>query len=272
METCKVLFPGTNVYDRLVLILSDQAKYMVKAMQEIKRNTLIFPNVCHVTCLAHALNVVASEIQKQFVLVNKYLAESKKFLLKSNKRKFDFVSKTGLSLPPTPVLTRWGTWLKAVAFHLNNYSVVKSFILSYKPDSKSEAFELIKKMMSGSKLEKDLYELRKFVPLAVMITKLEEHGLSMESQMNLVNEAKVLVMNTPFETKLESSLSKNPDLVKFTSETAPDLKVKREFCPLVSVEVERSFSMFKNVLRPNRMQMTTENIKQYMIVHYNSFL
>jgi len=127
---------------------------MVKAMEEIKRNSLMFPNVNHITCLAHALNLVANEIQKQYHLVNKFLSDSKKFLLKSNKRRQDFISKTGLTLPPTPVLTRWGTWLKTVDFYLLNYTKVKQFILTYKPDSKSEAFDCLKKMMAGSKLKK----------------------------------------------------------------------------------------------------------------------
>ena len=124
METCH----QDNIYSHVHLILSDEARYMVKAMEEIKRNSLMFPNVNHITCLAHALNLVANEIQKQYHLVNKFLSDSKKFLLKSNKRRQDFISKTGPTLPPTPVLTRWGTWLKSVDFYLLNYTKVKQFI------------------------------------------------------------------------------------------------------------------------------------------------
>ena len=272
VQTCQVLWPDKNVYDLLTLILSDQARYMLLAVSEIKKNSLMFPNVSHVTCLAHALSLVAKEIQKNYYLVDKYLADNKKFLLKSNKRKFDFKQQTGLTLPPIPVLTRWGTWMNAVAFHQTNYTAIRNFVVSYKPDSKSAAFESLKKIMSGQKLCKDLYDLRKYTGISNLIIGLEQHGVTMEKQLELVKECQDMLKDTPYEEKLVSALKKNPDLVSFTSQVLPDVRIKREFCPLVSVEVERSFSKFKSFLRSNRQRMTTDNIKHHMIVHYNNFL
>jgi len=78
----------------------------------------------------------------------------------------DFVRMTGLSLPPIPVLTQWGTWLKAVDYHLTDYTKIKQFILTYKPDSKYQAFDCLNKIMSGNKLEKHLFQLRKYTSLA----------------------------------------------------------------------------------------------------------
>ena len=73
LESCRLLWPSLIPYPHLVLIISDQAKYMLKAVEEIKKNSLFYPNVSHVTCLAHALSLVACEIQSKYCLVNKYL-------------------------------------------------------------------------------------------------------------------------------------------------------------------------------------------------------
>ncbi|CAI6349970.1 unnamed protein product [Macrosiphum euphorbiae] len=40
-----------------------------------------------------------------------------------------------------------------------------------------------------------------------------------------------------------------------------------KFAPITSVDVERSFSRYKNVFRPNRHRFTLENLKKYMVAH-----
>ncbi len=40
-----------------------------------------------------------------------------------------------------------------------------------------------------------------------------------------------------------------------------------KFAPITSVDVERSFSRYKNILRPNRRRFTFDNLKKYMIVN-----
>ena len=116
---------------------------MVLAVNELKKNSLIFPNLNHVTCLAHALSRVADKISEDNVLVNNYLVECKKFLRKSNKRMRDFKEKTGLPLPPIPVKTRWGTWLDAVAYHVINFDVHSSFNSSFCRTSSTSRLTLL---------------------------------------------------------------------------------------------------------------------------------
>ncbi|KAL4135324.1 hypothetical protein QTP88_006939 [Uroleucon formosanum] len=43
-----------------------------------------------------------------------------------------------------------------------------------------------------------------------------------------------------------------------------------KFTPITSVDVERSFSRYKNILRPNRRRFTFDNLKKYMI--FNCFV
>jgi hypothetical protein len=42
-----------------------------------------------------------------------------------------------------------------------------------------------------------------------------------------------------------------------------------KYAPITSVDVERSFSMYKNILSDNRVSFTSENLTKYMVV--NSF-
>lgn len=45
--------------------------------------------------------------------------------------------------------------------------------------------------------------------------------------------------------------------------------VYMKYAPITSVDVERSFSMYKNILAPNRMSFNESNLAKYMVV--NSF-
>ena len=69
---------------------------------------------------------------------------------------------------------------------------------------------------------------------------------------------------------MTSCLSKNPDFASFSCPELLTARVQREFCPMMSVDVERSFSKFKHLLRDNRLSLTIEHIREHMIVNYNS--
>lgn len=81
--------------------------------------------------------------------------------------------------------------------------------------------------------------------------------------------------------KVEQVLSKNPGLktieaianIHNNSDTQTSLQFSvaelgaLKFAPITSVDVERSFSRYKNILRPNRRRFTFDNLKKYMIVN-----
>jgi len=73
--------------------------------------------------------------------------------------------------------------------------------------------------------------------------------------------------------KLKSSLNKNPDILKFTnSDKDYDLKMQTKYAPLVSVDVERSLSIYKLILTDHRHNLAEENIEHFNIINYNKFL
>ena len=72
--------------------------------------------------------------------------------------------------------------------------------------------------------------------------------------------------------KLEASLAKNPDVVLFATTTDLEFRVKTKFAPLVSVDVERSFSQYKEILSSRRQNLIFKNIEMLNVVKYNAFL
>ena len=98
------MWNGDIQYDKLKLVVSDQASYMLKAIQSIKMNGM-YPNINHITCLIHALHKVCGNIREENKQVNKLISAMKKILRKSNKQKVVFRQQTGLNLPPDIIIT-----------------------------------------------------------------------------------------------------------------------------------------------------------------------
>ena len=65
----------------------------------------MFPNLLHVTCLAHGLHPLGNFIRIEDEIVDKILCSLEGFLSKSGRKKRDFKNITGLHLPPEVVNT-----------------------------------------------------------------------------------------------------------------------------------------------------------------------
>jgi len=71
--------------------------------------------------------------------------------------------------------------------------------------------------------------------------------------------------------KLEESLEKNPNLKDLVESTNLEFCVKTKYSPLVSVDVERSFSIYKELLSSRRHSwFTFENLEKVMVIRYNT--
>ena len=74
-ESLLVLWPDGAKNDRLLVLLSDAASYMIKASEALK---VFYPNLLHVTCFAHGVNRVAEQIRSMFPDVNDLISKVKK--------------------------------------------------------------------------------------------------------------------------------------------------------------------------------------------------
>lgn len=254
----------------LNLIVSDQASYMLKAIENLKKAEL-YPNLNHITCLCHALNRVCEVIRIEHPEINEMISSIKKVLLKSNKRKINFCKETQLTLPPDVIVTRWSSWLKAAFYYGNNFDKIKQFIKNLK--DKTKAIASAKNLMESTDLQSKLLNLMQYTFLPRAIERLESKGLKFDEQISIVEEVKTK-LNGFTLVKLEKSLKKNPDIYKFrdAKTTSFSHRVKTTFAPCVFVDVERSFSIYKNILKDNRIRFTEENIEKYNVIYYNSYL
>ena len=99
---------------------------MVKSGQTLKG---IFPNLIHITCLAHTLHRIAETIYNSFQLVDRFVACTKKIFVKSPSIvKLFKLTAPNTPLPPALVLTRWGSWLDAALYYAQHIEIVKEVV------------------------------------------------------------------------------------------------------------------------------------------------
>ena len=131
-SSLSLLWPISIKYDKILLLVTDGAAYMKKTASSLK---ILYPNMLHITCLAHGLHRVAEEVRGQFQDVDKLISNVKKIFLKAPTRCDLFRDKApDVPLPPQPVVTRWGTWINAALYyaeHLTSIQVFKQKILTY---------------------------------------------------------------------------------------------------------------------------------------------
>lgn len=48
---------------------------------------------------------------------------------------------------------------------------------------------------------------------------------------------------------------------------SPDMTSNMKFSPITSVDVERSFSLYKHILSDRRTHMTPEHMEQYIVIN-----
>lgn len=66
-------------YDKLLLVLTDAAAYMLKAMESLQ---VLFPKMLHLTCLSHGLHRVAEFVRLEFPEVNQLISKTKAVFVK----------------------------------------------------------------------------------------------------------------------------------------------------------------------------------------------
>jgi len=268
IKSLSLLWPNNIKYDKLWLILTDQARNMLSCFKSMKELGL-FPNLHHITCLAHALHRVCELIRSENHEIDKLVSSFKLFLVKSPKRIKAFRTQTGISVPPKPVITRWGTWLSTCFFYAENFDKIKEFIVNLK--GKSKCIIKAKKYASCNSIQEKLINLMQYKFLPSAIKRLENSNLKLEEQLNIIEEIKSKLSGSALQ-KLNSLLSKNPDFDKFTSrENSFEHKLKTSYAPIVTVDVERSFSRYKRILeiRPNLLMENTEKLN---IIEFNNYL
>ncbi len=97
-------------------------------------------------------------------------------------------------------------------------------------------------------------------------------NLCTEKQVYEVNEiSRKLLKNSEYYNRFEKILLKNPDFEYFKN--FQTMKSKEDgkffsFVPLTSVEVERSFSKYRDILS-DKKSLSIETIEKYLFLYFN---
>uniref|UniRef100_A0A915ERU7 Uncharacterized protein n=1 Tax=Ditylenchus dipsaci TaxID=166011 RepID=A0A915ERU7_9BILA len=173
-----------------------------------------------------------------------------------------------LPLPHMPILTRWGTWIEAAVFYSKNFTLVKSAIDQLEPDAIS--VKIAQTIFNSSEV------------------KLETQGLSLNQSFETLDAVKTIVEAAPGEIgqrvkeKFNSVMQNNSALNRLLAiskvqrgaiadlNMPPNQIASIKYAPMVSCGVERSFSVYKNILAENRTNFTPENLEMYIICNCES--
>lgn len=291
-DSIKILGENFNK-DSILLFISDAAPYMVKAARAIQ---IFYPKITHVTCLAHGLHRVCEQIRSLHQNVDRLIANIKKVFLKAPSRVEIFRSmEPDLPLPPQPIITRWGTWLEAVQYYANNFEKIVRIFDSL-DEEEAAAITLSRNLLRDKKIKTDLIFISSnYGFLTESIRKLEKTNISLDVQLDVINKAAEIInavsdseISKKIKTKIASVIGKNEGFatLKLISASLSGIAsndilnekytIKEilafKFAPISSVDVERSFSMYKNVLRSNRQSFLFENLREIFIIYCNKNL
>ena len=183
----------------------------------------------------------------------------KKCLLTSKAKQQLYKERTGLPLPPNPVITRFKTWLKTAEFYRKNIDLIKSFVNSLNTDSNNKSTNALKSLIDSNEFMSEPFAITEYNFLIDSIDKLLNTGLTLAEQKKILDESLNRLKGYAKE-KLKKCLDKNIDLKTFCDN--PDIEFRKLtiFAPITSLEVERSFSKYKNFLTDKRHRFTEENI------------
>ena len=104
------------------LLLSDAARYMQAAGKTLKN---MYPQLFHVTCVAHLLHNCALRVKAKYPAVDDLIACVKAATVKNKTRQamFEVIGK-----PPQLITTRWASWLQAAFYYATNLPSVRDIV------------------------------------------------------------------------------------------------------------------------------------------------
>ncbi|PNF39209.1 hypothetical protein B7P43_G01301 [Cryptotermes secundus] len=287
-NSMKLLWPNGIQRNNVLLLVTDAAPYMKKAAKGLR---ILYPKMVHITCLAHALHRVAEEVRGHFPDVDRLVSNGKKIFIKAPLRVQKFKQEAPLlPLPPQPVVTRWGTWLDAVAYYCENYTAIEKMFNGF-DSSESTSIKAVKDLFSTTLAQNLAYIKSNFCSISGAITRLEFVGTELCDALDTVKSIENELNRTRGEisdrikTKIESVLHRNAGystlckiadilsgkLATFEDDTelSPNDLTFFKYAPVTSCDVERSFSKYKTILSDNRRSFKFENLKMHVVINCN---
>jgi hypothetical protein len=125
-------------FEKVTGFITDGARYMKACFRDVIQP--LCENCVHVVCIAHSINLIGEILRKETPQVDLFVANMKTaFRLSSAKRRAysEHLLEAGIEnpkAPPAPVITRWYSWLEAVAQHSNYFSYYQDMLVSIREE------------------------------------------------------------------------------------------------------------------------------------------
>lgn len=269
-DALAVLWPEGIHYDRVKILSTDQAAYFMCAGRFLKSS--LFPDLLHISCLCHALHNVCELVKKDYVRAAKLVKQLRLYFAHSPRRKYDFSQYIGENWPQEPIKSRWGSWVRYCCYLSKHINAIELTFLTMNEDDDAidccQAFYDATETLRDPLTKMELTEVNAMGSISESITKLEARGLTIFEQKSVIDEV-MRILPDRYQEKLKLSLKKNPGYDRLFT-LVPLTGINRYLhAPLTSVDVERAFSQFKNVLSDRRTCFTYENVKHYFTLLYN---
>lgn len=194
-----------------------------------------------------------------------------------------------LNLPPEPIITRRGTWLEAVQYYCDHFDKIKKCYFKLRYYESAAAIEKANSLMQNINLKNDSTYISEHFCFSVRtIKQLETENMSLDRKCySIVDKSADELEKTQghtgeiAENKFADIIGKNSgfqtikiirDILigknqqgSLDIEFTPSGIVNTNYAPITSVDVERSFSQYKSILRPNRRNFSFSNLQQYAL-------
>lgn len=126
------IWPEGVLYDHVKLLVTDGASYMVKCAAAL---CTLYPRLLHITCLAHAFHRLCEVVRENYPDLDSLIANVKKVFVKARERVRAFQDTApGVPIPPEPIITRWGTWLRAAMYYNDHLATVELVLGALDPE------------------------------------------------------------------------------------------------------------------------------------------
>ena len=251
--------------NNLKLIISDAASYMIKALRAIR---ISIPNVIHVQCLAHLIHNCAMKIRGYYKDIDNLIAYVKALTIKNKTITALFQHITS---PPSVILTRWSSWLRAVNYYCDNLPEIIRIVENI--EENGIQVENAKEAVRSRNLFKNLCEVKNcYGNLVQTLDYFEASYYDIEAGYNVLNSITFGTDPVNIRSYLNNRLSNNDIkiIMNYGNENiSPSTYIELKKCPPASISVERSFSMLNKLLAKDR-NFKHENIAKYMFFYYNT--
>ena len=232
----------------------------------------ICENFKHFTCLCHALHNLCETIRDDCINANEFVGYIKRKLIKNQVNMELYLSLGNSGFPKFPIMTRWGIWIKFCNYLFENFSQIQTFLTElskYDPSAIS-----ILKLMESKILEEELRMIHAQQFILEAITNLEAKGLSVEDLIKIIKNVRLRISGfQKYEHRITAILNKNPSFeyfLNFNFMRATNEEKTLSHIPLSSVDVERSFSKYREIYSEQRRSLKFETIEKLLFLYYNN--